>query len=42
MTSAASLAQFKDGVDSPGLVLIKAHATRIHSWDGEDQGEVKV
>lgn len=33
---------FKDGVDSPGLVLIKAHATRIHYWDGEDQGEVKV
>jgi len=33
---------FKNGVDSPGLVLIKAHATRIHYWDGEDQGEVKV
>lgn len=33
---------FKEGVDSPGLVLIKAHATRIHYWDGEDEGEVKV
>jgi general stress protein 26 len=32
---------FKDGVDSPGLVLIKAHATRIHYWDGEDQGELQ-
>lgn len=33
---------FKDGIDSPGLVLIKARATRIHYWDGEDEGEVKV
>jgi general stress protein 26 len=30
----------KDGVNTPGLVLIKAHAHRIHYWDGEDQGEV--
>lgn len=33
---------FKDGVDTPGLVLIKVHATRIHYWDGEDEGEVAV
>jgi len=32
----------KDGVDTPGLVLIKAHAQRIHYWDGEDQGEVAL
>lgn len=31
-----------DGVDSPGLVLLKVHADRIHYWDGEDQGEVKL
>ena len=33
---------FKDGVDSPGLVLIKAHAKRLHYWDGEDQGEISL
>ena len=33
---------FDEGVDTPGLVLIKVHASRIHYWDGEDQGEVKV
>jgi general stress protein 26 len=33
---------WKDGVDSPGLALMKVHASRIHYWDGEDQGEVKV
>ncbi|WP_294646234.1 pyridoxamine 5'-phosphate oxidase family protein [uncultured Aureimonas sp.] len=33
---------FKDGVDTPNLVLIKVHATRIHFWNGEDEGEVPV
>lgn len=33
---------FKDGIDTAGLVLIKVHATRIHYWDGEDQGELSV
>ena len=33
---------FKDGVDTPGLVLIKVRAQRVHYWDGEDEGEVKV
>lgn len=33
---------FKDGVDTPGLVLIKARADRIHYWDGEDQGELSL
>jgi len=31
---------FKDGVDTPGLVLIKVHAQRLHYWDGMHQGEV--
>jgi general stress protein 26 len=31
---------FESGVDTPGLVLIKVHATRIHYWDGQDEGEV--
>lgn len=33
---------FDKGVDTPGLVLIKVHATRIKYWDGREEGEVKV
>ena len=33
---------FENGVDTPGLVLIKVHTTRIHYWDGENEGEVVV
>ncbi|WP_182086468.1 pyridoxamine 5'-phosphate oxidase family protein [Aureimonas sp. ME7] len=33
---------FKDGIDTPGIVLIKVHATRIHFWNGEDEGEVPL
>lgn len=31
---------FKDGVDTPGLTLIKVHGIRAHYWDGEDQGDL--
>lgn len=33
---------FDQGTDTPGLVLIKVHADRVHYWDGEDQGEVRT
>jgi general stress protein 26 len=33
---------FKDGVDTRGLVLIKVHANRLHYWEGEDSGEIRV
>ena len=33
---------FKEGVDTPGLVLIKVRASRIHYWDGENEGEFAV
>ena len=31
---------FKDGVDTPGIVLIKVRAVRITWWDGMDEGEI--
>ncbi|WP_374472278.1 pyridoxamine 5'-phosphate oxidase family protein [Phenylobacterium sp.] len=31
-----------DGPDTPGIALLKVHATRIHYWDGEDEGETPV
>ncbi len=31
---------FTEGIDTPGLILIKVHADRIHYWDGEDEAEV--
>ncbi len=31
---------FEQGVDTPGLVMIKVHADRVHYWDGEEEGEV--
>jgi general stress protein 26 len=33
---------FKEGVDTPGLVLIEVLAKRIHYWSGMDEGEVKI
>ena len=33
---------FKDGLDTPGVVMIQVDATRIHYWDGEDDGEIKL
>lgn len=33
---------FKDGVDTQGIALIKVHAERVHYWDGEDDGEIKL
>ena len=31
---------FKQGIDTPGLVLIKVHGERAHYWDGMDSGEL--
>ena len=33
---------FKEGVDTPGLTLIKVHAERLHYWDGYDEGELDL
>ncbi len=32
---------FPNGVDTPGVVLIKVRAERIHYWNGEDAGEIR-
>ncbi|MFN3765873.1 MAG: pyridoxamine 5'-phosphate oxidase family protein [Aliihoeflea sp.] len=33
---------FEDGADTEGLVMIKVSAGRVHYWDGEENGEVKL
>jgi general stress protein 26 len=33
---------FKQGIDTPGLTLIKVHAERLHYWDGFDEGEIAL
>ena len=33
---------FEQGIDTPGLVLLHVRATRIHYWDGEDEGEIAL
>ena len=33
---------FKQGIDTPGLTMIKVHAERLHYWDGYDEGEVDL
>lgn len=31
---------FNQGIDTPGLAMIRVHATRIHYWNGSDEGEI--
>ena len=33
---------FKEGIDTPGLTLIKVVAQRLHYWDGFDEGEIAL
>jgi general stress protein 26 len=33
---------FEDGTDTPGLTLIRVRAQRLHYWDGEDEGEIRL
>ena len=33
---------FDNGIDTEGVVMIHVHADRVHYWDGEDQGEVRM
>lgn len=31
-----------EGIDTPGLTLVRVHAARLHYWDGENEGELVV
>jgi len=33
---------FKQGIDTPGLTMIRVRADRVHYWDGEEEGEAKL
>ncbi len=33
---------FEQGIDTPGLVMIRVHAVRIHYWEGGSEGEVAL
>lgn len=33
---------FEQGVDTPGLTLIKVVAQRVHYWDGYEEGEIRL
>lgn len=33
---------FPDGIETPGMVMLKVRARHIHYWDGEDSGEVAI
>ena len=33
---------FEEGFNTPGVVLIRVTAKRLHYWDGEEDGEVAV
>jgi general stress protein 26 len=33
---------FKQGIDTPGLVMIKVAAQRLHYWDGYDEAEIRL
>lgn len=33
---------FERGVYTPGLVMIRVHARRVHYWEGVEEGEIDV
>jgi general stress protein 26 len=35
-------AWFKQGVETPGLTMVKVRAERLHYWDGYDEGELDL
>ena len=35
-------AWFKDGIDTPGLTLVKVAAERLHYWNGYEEAEIPL
>jgi Uncharacterized stress protein (general stress protein 26) len=33
---------FEDGVETPGIVMLKVHARRITWWEGKEEGEIRL
>jgi general stress protein 26 len=33
---------FPQGPETPGVVMLEVGAERIHYWDGEEEGEIKL
>lgn len=33
---------FEQGVDTPGVVMIKVRAQHLHYWDGDEEGEIAL
>ena len=33
---------FEQGVDTPGVVMIRVGANRLHYWNGSDEGEITL
>ncbi|TCM07441.1 pyridoxamine 5'-phosphate oxidase family protein [Sphingomonas sp. PP-CC-3G-468] len=33
---------FPDGIDTPGVTMIKVHADSVRYWDGSDEGEIRL
>ena len=33
---------FSQGIDTPGVAMIQVHAERVHYWDGEEEGELRL
>lgn len=33
---------FEQGVDTPGLTMVKVHADHIRYWSGKEEGEIEV
>jgi general stress protein 26 len=33
---------FENGIDTPGVVLIRVRAGRIHYWEGREEGEIRL
>ncbi len=35
-------AWFRDGIDTPGLLLVKVAAERLHYWNGYEEAEIPI